>query len=170
MAACNVTDVALFLFSGRWVYHGDDSVQLRQTEHFFDVSVVLLLGCKLEQLVIVIFIVAFDYLLCGGGQRNTDCYCSSFFRLSGNVLNCTINDIVLRHFPQIRDTATNQTLKNKDVSLPCEFWAVAEIMIVKLIPFFNRDVIGRTIHTLNNVVFSEWVVCGLIIIVCPNEE
>jgi len=111
-----------------------------------------------EQSVLQI-LVAFQYVPCLLVERHTHCIGMFHLRLLRDILHEAVHDVGLGQPVQVAHAASYQALEHEDVAIDRVGRShAAQVGIVHLVPLFEGQVKGVTVHRTGNLVLVERVV------------
>ena len=111
-----------------------------------------------EQSVLQI-LVAFQYVPCLLVERHTHCIGMFHLRLLRDILHEAVHDVGLGQPVQVANAASYQALEHEDVAIDRVGRShAAQVGIVHLVPLFEGQVKGVTVHRTGNLVLVERVV------------
>ncbi len=123
-------DGMLFLLAGDCVQRGHHPVDAGELDHLLDVAVVVLLTNKGKKTSVGLVLVALQDLQSGGREWDSDRIGTAFLGFTGNVLDGTIDDVVLGQLHQVTDAASDEALEYEDVTLDIKTGVVREFSLV----------------------------------------
>ena len=170
VGACNLPNRVLFFFPGQGIDDRYLSVNPGEAEHFLDVAVIILGTSKGKKATPGNVWIAFQNFqgrrTKGDPNRNR----TTLLCLSRNVFDGAIDHVTLLHLEQVSDPATDETMKDEDVTLYFKPRILRELCCIKDIPFLLSDIERRSVHRLSNLVLVERVIDGQVILLGPFDE
>lgn len=140
-------DGMLLFLAGDGVQRGHHAVDTGEFDHLLDVAVIVLLTNKGKKTPIGQVLVALQDLQSGRREWDSDRIGTAFLGFAGNVLDGTIDDVVLGQPHQVADAASDEALEYEDVALNIQSRVVRKFSLVQLVPFFLGEIKGSAIDS-----------------------
>ena len=170
MGACDLPDWVLLFFSGQRVDDCYLPIDSGEAEHFFDVAVIILCTSKGKKAIPGNIGISFQDFqgrrTKGDPNRNR----TTLLCLSRNVFDGAIDHVTLLHLEQVSDPATDETMKDEDVTLYFKPRILRELCCIQDIPFLLSDIERRSVHRLSNLVLVERFIGSQVILLGPLDE
>ena len=163
-------DGMLFFLAGNGIQGGHYAVDTGELDHLLDIAVVVLLTNKGKKTSVGLVLVALQDLQCGGRERDAHRIGTALLGFAGNVLDGSVDDIRLRQFHQVADSASDKALEYEDVALDLQAGVVREFGLVQLVPLFLGEIEGSSIDSRADDVIIVGVTVHITSLDRPADE
>ena len=170
MGACDLPDWVLLFFSGQRVDDCYLPIDSGEAEHLFDVAVIILCTSKGKKAIPGNIGISFQDFQGRRAKGNPYSNRPSFLCFARNIFDSTIDHVTLLHLEQVSDPATDETMKDEDVTLYFKPRILRELCCIQDIPFLLSDIERRSVHWLSNLVLVERFIGSQVILLGPFDE